>query len=146
MVEVIKRLRASHQMVIDRSEIVGLGYSFLIFTSERSIMTETQRLIRLLLNFRDDRDWDQFHNAKDLAVALNIESAELLELFLWKNPEEADKKRVAEELADVLAYALLIAEKYGLDVSEIVTEKVKRNGEKYPVNKARGSAKKYDEL
>ncbi|THH40742.1 nucleotide pyrophosphohydrolase [Neolewinella litorea] len=109
-------------------------------------MTETQRLIRLLLNFRDDRDWDQFHNAKDLAVALNIESAELLELFLWKNPEEADKKRVAEELADVLAYALLIAEKYGLDVSEIVTEKVKRNGEKYPVNKARGSAKKYDEL
>ncbi|NJB87285.1 NTP pyrophosphatase (non-canonical NTP hydrolase) [Lewinella marina] len=109
-------------------------------------MTETQQLIQLLTRFRDERDWQQFHNAKDLAVALNIESAELLELFLWKSPEEADRSKVAEELADVIAYALLLADKYGLDISEIVKDKVKQNGEKYPVNKAKGSARKYDEL
>lgn len=99
-----------------------------------------------MTDFRDARDWGQFHNAKDLAVALNIEASELLELFLWKDAAEVDSRRIAEELADVLAYALLLVEKYDLDVVDIVTKKVRQNATKYPVEKAKGSAKKYDQL
>jgi NTP pyrophosphatase (non-canonical NTP hydrolase) len=103
-------------------------------------------LTTLLRNFRDERDWAQFHNPKDLAVALSIESNELLEAFLWKSPEDADPAKVKEELADVFAYALLLADHYKLDVTEIVTEKVARNALKYPVDKAKGTAAKYTEL
>jgi NTP pyrophosphatase (non-canonical NTP hydrolase) len=109
-------------------------------------MSETQEIIQALLKFRNERDWEQFHNPKDLAIALNVEAAELLELFLWKNHDEANKEKVKEELADIFAYALLLAEKYNLDVKSIVLEKIKKNGEKYPVDKAKGNAKKYDEL
>ena len=109
-------------------------------------MTDSQEIIKALLQFRNERDWDQFHNPKDLALAITIESAELLELFLWKKAEEADLEKVKEELADVFAYAFLIAEKYNLDVKEIVLEKIKKNAEKYPVAKAKGIAKKYNEL
>jgi NTP pyrophosphatase (non-canonical NTP hydrolase) len=109
-------------------------------------MADTQEIIQALLKFRNERDWEQFHNAKDLALALNVESSELLELFLWKNAEEADAEKVKEELADVLAYAFLLAAKYDFDVRDIVLEKIARNAEKYPVDKAKGSAKKYNEL
>ncbi len=109
-------------------------------------MTDSQEIIKALLQFRNERDWGQFHNPKDLALAITIESAELLELFLWKKAEEADVEKVKEELADVFAYAFLIAEKYNLDVKEIVLEKIKKNAEKYPVDKAKGIAKKYNEL
>lgn len=109
-------------------------------------MSETQEIIQALLKFRNERDWEQFHNPKDLAIALNVEAAELLELFLWKNHDEANKEKVKEELADIFAYALLLAEKYNLDIKSIVLEKIKKNGEKYPVDKAKGNAKKYDEL
>ena len=109
-------------------------------------MTDSQEIINALLQFRNERDWEQFHNPKDLALAINIESAELLELFLWKKAEEADVEKVKEELADVLAYSFLLAEKYNLDVKEIVLEKIKKNAEKYPVDKAKGIAKKYNEL
>lgn len=105
-----------------------------------------EELIKLLTQFRDEREWKQFHNPKDLALALNIEAAELLEVFLWKRPEDAPIEKVKEELADVFAYAFLMAEVYGLDVDEIVREKVKKNSLKYPVDKAKGNAKKYDEL
>jgi len=99
-----------------------------------------------LIEFRNERDWAQFHNPKDLALALSIEAAELNEVFLWKNPEEANIEKVKEELADVFAYALLLAEKYDLDVNEIVLNKIKKNGEKYPVDKAKGTATKYTDL
>ena len=99
-----------------------------------------------LRTFRDARDWAQFHNPKDLAIALSIESNELLEAFLWKSPEDADPAKVKEELADVFAYALLLADYYKLDVTDIVTEKVARNALKYPVDKAKGTAAKYTEL
>lgn len=99
-----------------------------------------------LLKFRNERDWEQFHNPKDLALAINIEAAELLELFLWKNAEDANPEKVKEELADVFAFAFLLAEKYDFDVKEIILDKVKKNGEKYPVEKAKGTAKKYNEL
>ncbi len=109
-------------------------------------MTETEEITRALVSFRNDRDWEQFHNPKDLALALSIEASELLELFLWKNAEEANIEKLKEELADIFAYAFLLADKYGLDVKQIVLDKIRKNGEKYPVHKAKGSAKKYDEL
>lgn len=105
-----------------------------------------QEIINTLINFRNERDWEQFHNPKDLALAINVEAGELLELFLWKDASEADKEKVKEELADIFAFAFLLAEKYGFDVKEIVLEKIKKNAEKYPVNKAKGTAKKYTDL
>jgi NTP pyrophosphatase (non-canonical NTP hydrolase) len=109
-------------------------------------MSETKQLIQELIKFRNERDWEQFHNPKDLAIAINVEAGELLEQFLWKDAKDADTEKVKEELADVFAYALLLAEKYNFDVSEIVMDKIKKNGEKYPVAKAKGNAKKYNEL
>jgi NTP pyrophosphatase (non-canonical NTP hydrolase) len=109
-------------------------------------MKECNEIIEALLSFRNERDWKQFHNPKDLALAINVEAGELLELFLWKNAIEANKEKVKEELADVFAYAFLMAEHYNLDVKEIILEKIKKNGEKYPIEKAKGNAKKYDEL
>ncbi|MBP7850923.1 MAG: nucleotide pyrophosphohydrolase [Lentimicrobiaceae bacterium] len=109
-------------------------------------MNETRMITEALLAFRDARDWQQFHNPKDLAIALNVEAGELLELFLWKQAEEADIKRVREELADIFAFAFLTAHHYGFDVKEIILEKIAANDAKYPVEKSKGSAKKYNEL
>ncbi len=109
-------------------------------------MTDINELIEALKKFRDDRDWEQFHNPKDLAIAISTEAGELLENFLWKSADEANRDKVKEELADIFSFALLLAEKYQFDVKEIVLEKIKLNGEKYPVEKAKGTAKKYDEL
>lgn len=109
-------------------------------------MNQFNDLLEALKKFSDERDWEQFHNAKDLAIAITMEAGELLEQFLWKNAGEENKEKVKEELADIFAFALLLADKYGLDVATIVNDKIKRNAEKYPVNKAKGTAKKYDEL
>jgi NTP pyrophosphatase (non-canonical NTP hydrolase) len=109
-------------------------------------MNDLHDLTQRLVAFRNERDWEQFHNPKDLALAISIEANELLEAFLWKGADEAKVEKVKEELADVFAYALLMANHYNLDVADIVREKVARNAEKYPVEKARGTAKKYDEL
>lgn len=109
-------------------------------------MSDINDLISALVKFRDERDWEQFHNPKDLAVAINIEASELLEQFLWKEPTEANPEKVKEELADIFAFSLLLAHKYGFDVKQIVMEKIKANADKYPVDKARGTAKKYNEL
>jgi NTP pyrophosphatase (non-canonical NTP hydrolase) len=109
-------------------------------------MSEINELIRSIVEFRDERDWKQFHNPKDLALALSIEASELLEVYLWKKPEHASICKVKEELADVLTFALLIAHHYDLNVSEIVQDKIKINQMKYPVDKSKGTSKKYDEL
>lgn len=109
-------------------------------------MTSIEEIINRLIAFRNERDWAQFHNPKDLALAISVEANELLEQFLWKNPEDANREKVKEELADVFAYAFLLTEKYQFDVAEIVLEKIKKNEEKYPVDKAKGTAKKYNEL
>ena len=109
-------------------------------------MTDIEEIKNALIQFRDERDWKQFHNPKDLALAINVEAAELLELFLWKNPDDANKEKVKEELADILAFAFLLAEKYGFDVKNIVMDKIAANSMKYPINKAKGTAKKYNEL
>jgi NTP pyrophosphatase (non-canonical NTP hydrolase) len=109
-------------------------------------MKDWEYLINELVKFREERNWKQFHNAKDLSLALSIEASELNELYLWKNPEDADAWKVRDELADVFAYGLLLAHEYGFDVQEIILEKMKKNGEKYPVDKAKGNATKYDQL
>jgi NTP pyrophosphatase (non-canonical NTP hydrolase) len=94
-------------------------------------MKETEEIIQALLKFRNERDWQQFHNPKDLALAINV---------------EAKEEKIKEELADVFAFAFLLAEKYNFDVKDIILEKIKRNAEKYPVEKAKGISKKYNEL
>lgn len=109
-------------------------------------MNEFDEMKRILRAFNEERDWDQFHNGKDLAMALSIEASELLEVFLWKKPEEASIEKIKEELADVLNYAFQMADKYNLDIQAIMKEKLARNAEKYPVEKAKGSAKKYSEF
>lgn len=107
---------------------------------------EIKDIIDALIDFRDKRNWLQFHNPKDLALAINVEAGELLELYLWKKDNEADIEKIKEELADVFAFAFLMAEKYNLDVKQIVLDKIQINSLKYPVDKAKGSAKKYNEI
>lgn len=109
-------------------------------------MNDIKHITEKLLEFRDERDWEQFHNPKDLALALNVEAGELLELYLWKDANEANVEKVKEELADVFTFSFLLAERYGLDVKEIILEKIDKNKLKYPVNKSKGNAKKYTEL
>ena len=109
-------------------------------------MSDIKEIIKELKKFRDDRDWEQFHNPKDLALALNIEAGELLENYLWKESSEANIDKVKEELADVLSYAFLLADKYNFDVKEIVLDKSKLDSKKYPIDKLKGTAKKYNEL
>ena len=94
--------------------------------------------------FNEERDWDQFHSPENLAKSICIEAGELLECFQWNN--NFDKDEVCEELADVVNYCILMADTCGLDLDEIVSEKVKRNNEKYPVEKAFGSKEKYTQL
>ena len=109
-------------------------------------MSDLEELRQAIVKFTQERDWDQFHNGKDLALALSIEAAELNEAFLWKDASQVNDEKVKEELADIFNYAILIADKYNLDIKQIVLDKLRRNSEKYPVNKAYGSAKKYNEL
>lgn len=109
-------------------------------------MSDLEELRNAIVQFTNERDWNQFHNGKDLALALSVEAAELNEAFLWKDPKDVKVEKVKEELADILNYAILIADKYELDIKQIVMDKIRRNAEKYPVDKAYGSAKKYNEL
>ncbi|MBK7570041.1 MAG: nucleotide pyrophosphohydrolase [Bacteroidetes bacterium] len=109
-------------------------------------MNDIQTLTNALISFRDDRDWAQFHNPKDLALAISIEAGELLELFLWKDASDASVEKLKGELADVLSFSFLLAHKLRLDVSEIVLAKIKENDEKYPVAKSKGNATKYTDL
>lgn len=109
-------------------------------------MNQIERITAEIIKFRDDRDWEQFHNGKDLALALSIEASELNQLFLWKSAEDVNIEKVKEELADILNYSFLIAHKYNLNVENIILNKIEKNAEKYPVDKAKGSAKKYNEL
>ena len=105
--------------------------------------------IRRVIQFRDDREWRQFHTPKDLAISLSLEAVELLEIVQWSGAdlECRDKLgRIREELADVLSYCVLMADVCGLDLDEILNAKVDQNAAKYPVEKARGSAAKYTEL
>ena len=109
----------------------------------------TEETIKQILKFRDDRDWKQFHNPKDLAISISLEAAELLEVFQWSGTDvsnEGKQEKIKEELADVLNYCFLMADACGMDIDEIVQEKIKVNIEKYPVSKAKGKKEKYNKL
>lgn len=109
----------------------------------------TEETINMILKFRDDRNWKQFHNPKDLAISISLEASELLEVFQWSGTDTVCKDKndkIAEELADVVNYCVLMADACGLDLDDIVRTKVAVNNEKYPVNKAKGKSKKYSEL
>jgi NTP pyrophosphatase (non-canonical NTP hydrolase) len=117
--------------------------------------TSIEQLKKLLLDFRDERDWEQFHDPKNLAEAISIEAAELLELFLWKSPNDVThllksdakfKDAVEDELADILSFILNFANATNIDVSRAVSNKIEKNRKRYPVEKAKGSATKYDQL
>lgn len=108
-----------------------------------------EETIKKILKFRDDRDWKQFHNPKDLAISISLEAAELLEVFQWSAGDvSADNKiiKIREELADVINYCVLMADACNLDIDEIVQEKIEANDRKYPVEKAKGKSDKYDKL
>ncbi len=118
---------------------------------------DTARVIELkqmVRQFSEDRNWDQFHNAKDLVIGIVTEASELLEIFRFKSEAEVNElfrdeisaKRIRDELADVFYFALRLAQKYNIDVSSSLKEKIEQNAEKYPVDKAKGSNKKYTEL
>ncbi len=105
-------------------------------------------LIDKINDFRDKRDWRKFHNEKDLALSIVLEASELLEIYQWKSAEEGNQnlQAIKEELADILIYSLMFADNLDLDVHEIIEEKLKLNAQKYPVEKSKGSNKKYTEL
>ena len=113
-----------------------------------------EELTTQLIDFRDARDWKQFHSLKNLILSLSLESAELLELTQWKSDEEIEqaigdaafRERLAEECADVLLYLLLISERAGIDLARAGADKIARNKAKYPVERARGNARKYTDL
>ncbi len=115
--------------------------------------TPLGKLIELVTRFRDKRDWKKFHNPKDLSSAIGIEASELSELFLWKNQEEIKDKltqrkfreKVADEMADIQMYLLSLSDVTGINISQAVVEKMKKNAKKYPVDKCYGSAAKYNE-
>ena len=115
-------------------------------------MNEISRLTNLILDFRNNREWKQFHNPKDVALSLVLEAVEVMEHFQWKSQEEIfdylskEKDRIGEELADVFYWVLLMSHDLGIDVGDALERKLKKNAEKYPVEKAKGTHKKYTEL
>jgi NTP pyrophosphatase (non-canonical NTP hydrolase) len=112
-------------------------------------VTVLKHLQQKIIDFRDARNWRQFHTPKDLAISLSLEAGELLENFQWKSSEEAVQanfENIKDEIADVIIYALLLSHELGIDVEEAITNKIKKNEQKYPIEKSFGSKKKYNEL
>ncbi|AYW50879.1 nucleotide pyrophosphohydrolase [Tetragenococcus halophilus] len=112
-------------------------------------MNEDEKRLNKINQFRDDRNWRQFHNEKDLAISISLEASELLELFQWKSSSEVKENkldRVREELADVLIYSYMMADNLDLDIDNIINEKLKQNEKKYPISKAKNKNNKYTEL
>lgn len=109
-------------------------------------------LIKKLIQFRADRDWEQFHNPKDLSISIAIEAAELMEEFQWKTKEEVDlhieknKEKVADEIADIMTYLLLLANDLDIDFTEAINAKMKKNEKKYPIDKCKSKNTKYTHL
>lgn len=108
-------------------------------------MTTINEVRKLIREFNEARDWDQFHWPANLAKSIVIESAELLECFQW-NDEDYDVSKIREELADVLCYCMMLCDRLDLDPAEIMEAKIRMNGRKYPVEKSKGKSLKYDQL
>lgn len=153
--DVLDFLHFKNELSIEQGHVTLSAHPYVNESDKRLVLTikrfdpwsnPVDRVLMELIQFRNERDWEQFHNSKDLALALNIESSELLELFLWKENEGANPNKLKEELADIFLYGLLLLEKHGFDFEEILMEKIKINGEKYPASRSKGSSKKYNEL
>lgn len=117
--------------------------------NNNNIPAVSRETAEAIIQFSEDRDWRQFHNPKDLAISISLEAAELLETFQWSGSDtECPEKRekVREELADVVNLCILMADACGIDLDEALQAKLLRNGEKYPVDKAKGRKEKYTEL
>ncbi|EMY82516.1 MazG nucleotide pyrophosphohydrolase [Psychroflexus gondwanensis ACAM 44] len=112
----------------------------------RGINSSLNPIIEALEVFREERDWKQFHNPKDLSMALSIEASELLECFLWKDISTTNKDQINEEVADVFSYLLYIATDLGIDLESVTLEKIKINSKKYPISKSKGVNTKYNKL
>jgi NTP pyrophosphatase (non-canonical NTP hydrolase) len=107
------------------------------------------KLLEKIIKFRDDRNWSQFHNPKDLAISISLEAAELLELFQWNSSQETIENNyqdLRDELADILIYCTLMADKLDIDLDEAVKNKLEKNEKKYPIEKSYNSKEKYDQL
>lgn len=115
-------------------------------------MKNINELVKRIISFRDARDWKQFHNPKDIALSLVLEATEVMEHFQWKNNKEMEKyviekkKEIGEELADVLYWVLLMSHDLKIDVLNALEKKIKKNEEKYPIDKAKGKHAKYNKL
>ena len=109
-------------------------------------MHNLESIIASIIQFRDERDWKQFHNSKDLALAISIEASELNELFLWKKATDVESYKIKDELADILIYCILLAKNHDLDILDIIDQKLAKNAINYPIDKAKGTAKKYNEF
>ena len=115
-------------------------------------MDNIERLTKDLIAFRNERDWEQFHNPKDVALSLTLEAAEVLEHFQWRNNKELEdyvrthKHEIGEELADVFNWVLILSHDIGIDIAQAAEKKLEKNKKKYPVHKAKGKTTKYDKL
>lgn len=112
-------------------------------------MGEINDIVKEINKFRDDRNWRQFHNEKDLSLSITLEAAELLELFQWKTSDEVvetNRERLAEEIADVLIYSYMLADNLNFDINDIIRKKLVKNAEKYPIAKSKDNKTKYNEL
>lgn len=115
-------------------------------------MNQLDELKEKLKEFNKKRDWDQFHSPKNIAMALSVEASEIVEIFQWMQDEQSydlgsdDKEKLGDELGDVFLYLQLLASKYDIDLLEVAKKKLAKNEKKYPVNKAKGSSKKYTKL
>lgn len=117
------------------------------------MIVELKDIVKKIIDFRDERDWKQFHNPKDLAISLNIEASELLECFQWKSNDEVEsllksneKSKIEEEIADIAMYLLLLCHETDINLEETILKKLEKNSEKYPIEKSKGSSKKYNQL
>ena len=146
------RIRSEQWLFVEKEVLKTQDFIYYYYLYDKLLqqisfsMSQIEKITSQIIKFRDERDWEQFHNGKDLALALSIEAAELNQLFLWKKAEDVNIEKVKEELADVLNYSFLLAHKYGFDIEKIILDKIAKNASKYPIEKAKGNAKKYTEL
>ncbi|CAN5211910.1 hypothetical protein BH09BAC5_BH09BAC5_20010 [soil metagenome] len=125
--------------------VTGLNQIMLVYHQPLARMP-MEEIVDFLNYFREQRDWEKFHDSKNLSMAIGSEAGELLDLFLWDRTEKVDYEKVENELADIVTYCIYMAENIGVDLLDAVIKKAIKNNEKYPVEKSKGTAKKYDEL
>jgi NTP pyrophosphatase (non-canonical NTP hydrolase) len=124
-----------------------IGHNQIVLVYEQPLgLNPLEGVIKFLDHFRNARDWKKFHTSKNLSMAIGSEAGELMDLFLWDREKDVDEDKVKNELADIVTYCLYLANNYSIDLFDAVVDKTIENDKKYPVDKAKGSAKKYNKL